>query len=211
MLRCAVLDDYQNVARKFGDWASLSGNVELRAFVDHIPDRQALLATLSEFEIVVAMRERTRFDRWLFERLPKLKLLVTTGMSNAAIDLAAAADHGVVVCGTQGSVGATAELTWGLIFAVARHIAFESGEFRRGGHWQNTVGREVKGKRLGVIGLGKLGSRVARAGLAFEMDVVAWSRNLTAERCAEIGVMPARSLDELLSASDIVTISSCPE
>jgi phosphoglycerate dehydrogenase-like enzyme len=206
MLRCAVLDDYQNVARNFGDWNSLAGKIELQFFNDYIADREALASALADFEIVVAMRERTRFDRALIERLPKLKLLVTTGMANAAIDLKAAAERGVTVCGTSGSAGSTAELAWGLILALLRHIPAEHALFQRGGRWQTTVGREVRGSQLGVIGLGRLGSRVARVGLAFEMKVMAWSQNLTAERCAQIGVQQAGSLDELLRASDIVSL-----
>ena len=152
------------------------------------------------------MRERTPFDRALFERLPKLKLLVTTGMRNAAIDMKAAAERGVIVCGTGLSPSPTAELTWGLIQALLRHIPAEYENLKHGGKWQLTVGRELAGARLGIIGLGRLGLRVARVGLAFDMKVSAWSKNLTPERCAEVGVQHAGSLDELLRSSDIVTI-----
>jgi phosphoglycerate dehydrogenase-like enzyme len=206
MLRCVALDDYQDVARRFGDWSKVADKVELHVQTDHIEDRELLAKALADAEIVIAMRERTRFDRWLFERMPKLKLLVTTGMKNAGIDMKAAADHGVMVCGTEGSPGATAELTWGLIFALMRRIPEEAQNFRDGGKWQITVGREVVNRRLGVIGLGKLGSRVAKAGLAFGMKVSAWSQNLTPERCAEVGVVHAGTLDDLLRSSDIVTI-----
>jgi phosphoglycerate dehydrogenase-like enzyme len=205
MLRCVALDDYQNVAAKFGDWSKLKGQVELRSVTEFIADRDALVAALADADIVIAMRERTPFDRALLERLPRLKLLITTGMKNASIDLKAAADRGIPVCGTESSAGATAELTWGLIFALMRKILVEAGNFRNGG-WQTTVGREVSGRHLGVIGLGKLGSRVARAGLAFGMKVSAWSQNLTAERCKEVGVEYAGSLDALLQTSDIATI-----
>jgi phosphoglycerate dehydrogenase-like enzyme len=205
MLRCVALDDYQNVAANFGDWSRLKGQVELRSLTEFIADREALVAALADADIVIAMRERTPFNRALLERLPKLKLLITTGMKNASIDLKAAADCGVPVCGTESSAGATAELTWGLIFALMRKIPVEAGNFRNG-KWQSTVGREVNGRHLGVIGLGKLGSRVARAGLAFGMKVSAWSQNLTAERCKEVGVEYAGSLDALLQASDIATI-----
>jgi phosphoglycerate dehydrogenase-like enzyme len=205
MLRCVALDDYQNVAANFGDWSRLKGQVELRSLTEFIADREVLVAALADADIVIAMRERTPFDRALFERLPKLKLLITTGMKNASIDLKAAADRGVPVCGTESSAGATAELTWGLIFSLMRKIPVEAGNFRNG-KWQTTVGREVSGRHLGVIGLGKLGSRVARAGLAFGMKISAWSQNLTAERCAEIGVEHAKSIDSLLQSSDIVTI-----
>ena len=205
MLRCVALDDYQNVAAKFGDWLGLAGHVELHSVTEYIADRETLVRTLADADIVIAMRERTPFDRSLFERIPKLKLLITTGMKNAAIDLKAAAERGIPVCGTESSAGATAELTWGLIFSLMRHIPRETSNFRKG-QWQSTVGREVSGRRLGVIGLGRLGSRVARAGLAFGMKVSAWSQNLTAERCAEIGVDYAGTLDALLQSSDIVTI-----
>jgi phosphoglycerate dehydrogenase-like enzyme len=206
MQSCAVLDDYQNAARSFGEWDSLAGKIDLHVFNDFIGDRDTLANSLSSFEIVVAMRERTRFDRALFDRLPKLRLLITTGMVNAAIDLGAAADHGVTVCGTPGSAGSTAELTWGLILALMRHIPAEHAELQRGGRWQTTVGREVRGRQLGLIGLGKLGAQVARVALAFEMKVKAWSANLTAARCAEVGVDSAGSLDDLLRTSDIVSL-----
>jgi len=206
MLRCVVLDDYQDVARSFGDWTKLADKVELQVMTGHIDDRAALAAAIADAEIVIAMRERTPFDRALFERLPKLKLLVTTGMKNASIDLKAAADHGVTVCGTGGSPGPTAELTWGLIHALMRQIPREFANFQKAGKWQLTVGRELAGRRLGVIGLGRLGSRVARVGLAFDMKVSAWSQNLTPERCAELGVAHAGSLDDLLHTSDIVSI-----
>jgi phosphoglycerate dehydrogenase-like enzyme len=206
MLRCVALDDYQDAARKFGDWSKLAGKVELSVQTDHIEDRDALVQALADAEIVIAMRERTQFDRALLDRLPKLKLLVTTGMKNAAIDMKAAADHGVTVCGTALSQPPTAELTWALILALLRHVPAEYENLRHGGRWQLTIGRELAGRRLGVIGLGRLGSRVARVGLAFEMTVSAWSQNLTRERCAEIGVEHAGSLDELLRTSDIVTI-----
>jgi phosphoglycerate dehydrogenase-like enzyme len=205
MLRCVALDDYQNVARKFGDWDKLAGQVELHSVTEYVADRETLVRTLADADIVIAMRERTPFDRSLFEQLPKLKLLITTGMKNASINLGAAAERGIPVCGTESSAGATAELTWGLIFSLMRHIPRENSNFQSG-QWQATVGREVSGRRLGVIGLGKLGSRVARAGLAFGMKVSAWSQNLTAERCAEAGVDYAVTLDALLQSSDIVTI-----
>ena len=207
MLRCAVLDDYQDVARKFGDWSKLKGRVEPLVLTEHIPDRDRLVKTIADAEIVIAMRERTPFDRAMIERLPKLKLLVTTGMRNAAIDLKVAAERGIVVCGTESSAGATAELTWGLVFALMRHIPAEAQNLRANRkQWQLTVGREVSGRRLGVIGLGKLGSRVARAGLAFGMKVSAWSQNLTVERCDEVGVERAESIDALLQSADIATI-----
>jgi phosphoglycerate dehydrogenase-like enzyme len=205
MLRCVALDDYQDVARKFGAWDRLKDRVTLRSVTDYIPHRDGIAAALKGADIVIAMRERTPFDRALLEKLPDLKLLITTGLRNASIDVKAAAERNIPVCGTESSAVATAELTWGLIFSLLRHIPDESQNFRQG-RWQQTVGREVFGRRLGVIGLGKLGSRVAKAGLAFGMKVSAWSQNLTRERCAEAGVEHAGSLDALLQASDIVTI-----
>jgi len=205
MLRCVALDDYQNVARQFGDWDRLRGRVEFSSVTEYISGRDAVAAKLKDADIVIAMRERTPFDRALLDRLPDLKLLITTGLKNAAIDVKAAAERGIPVCGTESSAVATAELTWGLIFGLLRHIPDEAQNFKSGG-WQRTVGREVSGKRLGVIGLGRLGTRDAEAGLAFGMKVSAWSQNLTPERCAEAGVEYAGTLDALLQSADIVTI-----
>jgi phosphoglycerate dehydrogenase-like enzyme len=206
MQSCAILDDYQNVALTVADWQPLDGEVKIWVFNEHIEDREALVKTLAEYDIIVAMRERTPFDAWLFDRLPKLRLLVTTGMRNASIDLEAAAKHKVTVCGTSGSVGTTTELAWGLILALARQIPQENALFHSGGKWQTTLGVGMNGKTLGVIGLGNLGARTAKVGLAFEMKVLAWSPRLTPERCAEIGVTHAGSLDNLLRESDVVSI-----
>jgi phosphoglycerate dehydrogenase-like enzyme len=204
MIRCGILDDYQDVARRMADWDSLP-DCEVHVFTKHVAERDALVAALQPFEVLVAMRERTRFDRALFERLPRLKLLVTTGMRNAAIDLKAAADRGVLVCGTEGSGAAAAELTWGLVLALLRHIPLEAGQFSRGG-WQTSVGRELAGKRLGIVGFGRLGRRVARYGTAFEMRVSAWSRSLTPAQAAEHGVEACASLEDLLRSADIITL-----
>lgn len=206
MVSCAVLDDYQDVAKSIADWRPLEDKVRVHVYNEHFSDREALVRALSEFEIVVAMRERTPFDAWLFERLPRLKLLVTTGMRNASIDLEAAARHGVQVCGTGSSAGATAELAWGLIHALTRDIPREANRFRQGGKWQTGLGRDLLGKSLGVIGMGNLGVRVARVGLAFGMHVSGWSRSLTPERCAELGIRHAGTLDDLLGNSDIVSL-----
>lgn len=205
MLRCVILDDYQNAALKSADWSRLQNRMALTVSSEFIADREALIYKLADAGVIVAMRERTPFDRALFERLPKLKLLVTTGMRNAAIDLKAAADHDVLVCGTEGSVGATAELAFGLILALMRHIPSEAANFRKG-KWQTTVGRELAGRRLGIIGLGKLGARLAKFGFAFGMQVCAWSQNLTAEKCRDAGVEFAGSLDNLLKTSDVISI-----
>ncbi|HEV8713361.1 MAG TPA: D-2-hydroxyacid dehydrogenase family protein [Candidatus Binatia bacterium] len=204
MVRVAVLDDYQHVALQTTDWSVLPTEVEVQVFSDHLTDQDALVERLKNFEIVMAMRERTPFPRSLLERLPALRLLTTTGMRNAAIDLQAATDCGVVVCGTGGVVYPTAELTWGLILALLRYIPRED-QATRAGQWQVSMGIGLQGKVLGVIGLGNLGSQVATVGKAFQMSVIAWSQNLTAERAAQFGATLV-SKDELLSRSDIVTI-----
>jgi phosphoglycerate dehydrogenase-like enzyme len=201
--RVAILDDYQDVARRLADWQSLPAEVVV--FRDHLSDESEVAARLADFDVVVAMRERTPFPRSLFERLPRLRLLVTTGMRNASIDLRAAADRGVVVSGTAGLPSPTAELTWALILALVRHVPREDRATREG-RWQETLGTTLKGRTLGVLGLGQLGSRVARVGKAFEMDVIAWSQNLTAERAAAVGATLAGSRDELLAQADVVTI-----
>jgi phosphoglycerate dehydrogenase-like enzyme len=187
--RVAVLDDYQGVARRFGDWDSLDAEVEV--FTRHYDD----IAHLEPFDVIMAMRERTPFSRERLERLPNLKLLVTTGMGNAAIDVEPARELGITVAGTGGTPTHTAELTWGLILALARHIPHEDRAVREG-RWQETVGVEMAGLTLGVIGLGRLGSQVARIGEAFGMDVIAWSQNMDTPLTKE----------ELLRRSDIVTI-----
>ena len=206
MYSCAILDDYQDAAAKVADWSALGAEVKLQTFHQHLGAREAAAKALAEFEIIVAMRERTPFDAWMFDQLPKLKLLVTTGMRNASIDLEAAARKNVTVCGTSGSVGTTAELAWGLILACARNITREDALFHAGGRWQTTLGRGMNGKTLGIIGLGNLGARTAKVGLAFEMRVLAWSPRLTPERCAEVGVTHAGSLDNLLRESDVVSL-----
>ena len=204
MPRVAVLDDYQNVARDMADWDSLPPDVRVDFFQDHLFDEGDLARRLNPYEIVVAMRERTPFQRTLFSRLPKLRLLVTTGMRNASIDMAAAAEHGVTVCGTDGLPYPTAELTWALILALVRRVPTEDAA-TRAGKWQVTMGEGLQGKTLGVIGLGRLGSQVARIGAAFGMNLLAWSQNLTAERAAEFRARLVEK-DELLGESDFVTI-----
>ncbi len=204
MARVALLDDYQGVALGMADWTSLPTGTDVVTFPDHLDDPSALAARLADFDIVMAMRERTPFTRALLGRLPKLKLLITAGMRNASIDMKAAAERGVVVCGTAGLPYPTAELAWGLILALMRRIPAEDRAVREG-RWQTTVGLGLNGKTLGVLGLGTLGSRAARVGRAFEMQVLAWSANLTAERATEVGATLV-SKDELLARSDIVTI-----
>ncbi len=204
MLRVAVLDDYQDVARKMTDWSVLLADVEVAVFRDHLTDQAAVAKRLKDFDIVMAMRERTPFPRTLLEQLPRLQLLTTTGMRNAAIDMQAAADCNVLVCGTGGVLYPTAELTWGLILSLLRHIPDED-QATRAGRWQVNMGLGLHGKTLGLMGLGRLGSEVARVGNAFQMDVIAWSQNLTAERAAERGATLV-SKDELLARADILSI-----
>jgi len=204
-LRCAILDDYQGVALGMADWAGLAPQVTVETFTRHFASTDDLVAAIGGCEIVVIMRERTPFPAALLARLPKLKLLVTTGPRNFAIDLDAAARHGVTVCGTEAYSHPTAELTWALILALARHIPAETAGFRAGG-WQRTVGIDLAGKQLGILGLGRLGAKVAGIARAFDMKVAAWSQNLTAARCAEHGVAFAPSLDALLAEADIVSI-----
>jgi phosphoglycerate dehydrogenase-like enzyme len=202
--RVAVLDDYQDVAESLADWASLPDGTEVVFFSYHLTDVDALVERLAEFDVVVLMRERTAFPRSLIARLPRLKLIVTAAMRNVAIDVDAARDHGVVVSGTEGSGGATLDLTWGLILALLRHLPAEDAALRAG-RWQTTLGVDLAGKTLGLLGLGRLGSGVARVGRAFGMEVIAWSEHLTAERAAEVGATRVER-DELFSAADILSI-----
>jgi phosphoglycerate dehydrogenase-like enzyme len=205
MRRVAVLDDYQGVALQMADWSVLASECRVEVFRDHLSDLRALAERLREFEIVTCMRERTPFRRDLLTRLPNLRLLVTTGMRNAAIDLEAAGDLGVVVCGTSGGPESPpAELTWGLILALVRHIPREDAA-TRAGHWGTTVGMSLGNRVLGVLGLGRLGATVAKVGGAFGMSVIAWSQNLTAEKAAQCGTRLVTK-DELFSRSDIVSI-----
>jgi phosphoglycerate dehydrogenase-like enzyme len=202
--RVALLDDYQDVALSMADWKSLPAGTEVVVFKDHLAAEDAVARRLADFDIVMALRERTPFPRTLLERLPKLKLLITAGMRNASIDMKAAAERGVTVCGTAGLPYPTAELAWGLILSLMRRIPAEDRATREG-RWQTSLGLGLNGKTLGVLGLGTLGSRAAKVGLAFEMDALAWSQNLTAERAREIGVTLVPK-DELLARSDIVSI-----
>jgi len=200
----AILDDYQGVALTSVDWAGGLPGVSVVAFRDHLADEDALVQRLLPFDAVVAMRERTPFGPTLLGRLPNLALLVTTGPFNAAIDLSAARDAGVVVCGTGGTASPTAELTWGLILALARNVPVEDAAIRAGG-WQQTVGVGLEGKTLGMVGLGRLGGRVARVGQAFGMRVVAWSPHLTPERAAR---HEAELVDKatLFETADVVSV-----
>jgi len=205
-MKCVVLDDYQKVALSMADWSAVTGRVELKVFHRHIDDEDELVAAIEDCDIVVIMRERTPFRSGLLKRLPRLKLLVTTGMRNASIDLAAAAERGIVVSGTRGGGEGTTELTWALILGLARKLVQENEALRTGGAWQSTIGVDLLGKRLGLLGLGHIGGNVARIGQAFGMEVAAWSSNLTEERAALAGVTLASSKEELLASSDIVSI-----
>jgi phosphoglycerate dehydrogenase-like enzyme len=196
-MRIVVLDDYQRVARRYGKFDD-----DVHVLHEHLADP---VGALKDAEVVVAMRERTPFPAEIFDRLPRLRLLVTTGMANAAIDLEAAAAHGVTVCGTEmhGSRN-TAELTWALILACRRHVVTEDRALRDG-RWQTTIGTDLAGSTLGLLGLGRLGAQVAKIGRAFDMRVVAWSQNLTPERAGEAGATLV-SKEELFTVSDVVSV-----
>ena len=204
-LRCAILDDYQNVALKLADWGKLAGEVDVRVYNEGLGDQASVIRALKDCAIVCLMRERTQFPRAVFEGLPELKLLVTSGARNAAIDLAAAEARKVVVCGTETPGNPTTELAFGLMLELARKIGYENARLKGGARWQTTLGVDLGGKTLGVVGLGKLGSKAAQIGRAIGMDIVAWSQNLTAERCREVGATLV-SKDELFRRSDFITV-----
>ena len=187
-LRCAILDDYQNVALQLADWPQLADRVDVTVFDQPFAASDDAVRALQDFDIVCAMRERTPFGRDVLNALPKLKLLLTSGMRNASFDLATAKARGVTVCGT-GTVGnPTAGLTIGLMLELTRHIGFENARMNAGERWQITLGQDVEGKTLGIVGLGKLGRQVAGIANAMGMNVVAWSQNLTREACEAAGV-----------------------
>jgi D-3-phosphoglycerate dehydrogenase len=203
--RCAILDDYQNVALQSADWSKVSGDLDIKVFKEHIAGQDAVIKALQGFEIICAMRERTAFPRDVMEKLPDLKLLITTGMRNASIDLSAAKARNVVVCGTPAVGNPTSGIAIGLMLELTRRIGYENARMKAGVPWQSTIGLDLEGLTLGVVGLGKLGTRTARIGLAFGMKVIAWSQNLSTEKCEETGVDYAAK-DELFRRSDIVTI-----
>ncbi len=205
MVAIAILDDYQNVALSMADWSGLQKHHRIVVFNHRLPDAEAAAQALAEFDVVGIMRERTPFQRALFERLPKLKLLVTTGKRNASIDLEAAKAHGVTVCNTGGAGHATTELAIGLMIALARHLREEFHAMRPGGGWQTTLGFDLAGRTLGILGLGNLGSRVGRIGAAMGMKVIAWSQNLTPEQARERGAERVEK-DELFRRSDVISI-----
>jgi len=206
MVRVALLDDYQGVALECADWDSLPDGTVVQSFRDHLTDEATIAARLQPFDVVMALRERTAFRRSLLERLPKLKLIATAGMRNAAIDVAAATELGILVCGTSGSSRATMELTWGLILSLLRNIPRED-RATRDGHWQESpkAGIGLEGKTLGIVGLGNIGCQVAEVGRAFHMRLITWSTNLTDERASSCGAERV-SRDALLAQADIVTI-----
>lgn len=205
MVRVAVLDDYQDVALRSADFSAVADRAEITVFTDHLDDADALAARLAPFEVVVAMRERTPFPAALLDRLPNLRLLVTTGMGNASIDVTAARGNGVTVCGTGGSGAATPELTWALILAVARGIPRADADVRAGA-WQRVgVGVDLAGATLGILGLGRIGRRIARYANAFDMNTIAWSPNLTAAEADEHGARRV-DRDELFTGSDVLTV-----
>ena len=206
MKTCLILDDYQDAARHFADWDRLAGRVAVTALHETLADPDALVERIGGAEILVIMRERTPFPASLLARLPNLRLLVTSGMRNAAIDLAAAKRQGVTVCGPASHPAPPAELTWALILGLARRVAPESANLRAGGPWQASVGTDLAGARLGIVGLGKIGTRIARVARTFDMEVAAWSPNLDDARAEAAGVRRAPSKAALLAESDVVTL-----
>lgn len=206
MKSCVILDDYQDAALRFAEWERISNRVKVTTISDYIGDHNELVARIGDADILVIMRERTPFPASLLARLPKLRLLVTSGMRNAAIDLDAARERRITVCGTGTGSSPPAELTWALILGLSRHVATEAAALRGNGRWQSTVGIDLAGRTLGILGLGKIGAQVAKVGDAFGMKVVAWSRNLTEARAAEARATKAASKEALLEQSDFVTI-----
>ena len=204
-MKVAVLDDYQSVAADFADWSSLPSGVEVSFFADHLNEEGALAERLADFDVVMGMRERTAFPRSLLQRLPKLRCLITTGARNASFDMEAATELGITVCGTQGAGEGPTELTWGLIIGLLRRISEEDRLTRAEGKWGSYVGTGLQGKTLALLGLGHIGSLVARVGNAFDMRVIAWSQNLTAERAAECGATLVDK-DTLFSEGDVVSV-----
>jgi phosphoglycerate dehydrogenase-like enzyme len=202
--KIAVLDDYQNAALESADWSVLRDRADIAVFQDHLADPDAVIERLLPFDVVCVMRERTPMPRHVIERLPNLKLIASTGPGNASIDVAAAGDHGISVVHTEYRSDPTVELTWALILASARHLVTESNAVRAGG-WQQTVGTGLRGKTLGVLGLGQIGSQVARVGSAFGMHLIAWSQNMTPEAATAAGAIRV-SKDQLFERADILTI-----
>src|SRR5271170_3246978 len=203
--RCAILDDYQNIALSSADWSPIKGDVDIKAFTAHLGGPDEVIAALQNFAIIVATRERTGFPKQVIDALPNLKLLITTGMRNASIDTEAAKARGIMVCGTPNFGNPTAGIAIGLMLELTRHIGYENARLHAGATWQSTIGPDLDGMTLGVLGLGKLGAHTANIAKAFGMKVIAWSQNLTAEKCAAAGVGYVGK-DDLFRQSDFITI-----
>jgi len=203
-INIAILDDYQNVALKLADWSSLENRAHVTVFNDHISDSGVLVERLKPFDVVCVMRERTPLTRSIIERLPNLKMIASNGRRNASIDIAAAKERGIIVTATGYSSTATVELTWALIFALVRNLPAEYASVRSGG-WQLSVGDDLHGKTLGIVGLGNIGSRVAKVAHALGMSVIAWSQNLTPEKAEENGARLVAK-ETLFHEADIVTV-----
>ena len=203
--RCAILDDYQDVALEVADWSKVAGDLDIKVFKEHLGGTDDVVKALQGFDIVCAMRERTAFPRAVIEKLPDLKLLITTGLRNASIDVAAAKERGVVVCGTPSTGNPTSGIAIGLMLELTRHIGYENTRMKAGVPWQTTIGMDLDGLTLGVLGLGKLGIRTAKIAQAFGMKVIAWSQNLTPEKCKEVGVDYVGK-EDLFRQADFVTI-----
>ncbi len=204
-VRCAILDDYQNVALKLADWGKIKDRVEIKVFSEHLGGADKVIAALQGFEVIVAMRERTPFPKNVIDALPALKLLITTGSRNASIDTEAAKARGVTVCGTGGFGNPTSGVAIGLMLELTRRLGYENARLHAGAPWQTTIGLDLEGMTLGILGLGKLGVRTANIAKAFGMKVIAWSQNLTPDKCREAGVAYA-SKDDLFRQSDFITI-----
>ena len=203
-MKLAILDDYQGVALNSADWSQITSKADITVFRDHLHDEDLISERLKNFEIICAMRERTPFPRSLLLKLPNLKLLVSSGMRNLGIDVDAAKEKGIIVCGTKSGGRPTAELAWGLILGLARNIPKEDANVKNG-RWQSSVGMGLEGKTLGIAGLGNLGKRMAEIGTAFKMNIIARSQNLTEERCIEVGAKLVTK-NQLMQQSDIITI-----
>ena len=202
MLKVAILDDYQNVSQQFVDIEKLSGKYEIKIFSDPFLDESDALEQLSEFEALLIMRERTPITKNIIENLTKLKFIITSGLRNKSIDLEASKKRKIIVCGTEMNINPTPELTWGLILGLARNFKEEIDNMYQG-YWQTSIGVELRGKILGLIGLGRVGSQVAKIGKAFGMEVMAWSENLNLDKCKELDVLPC-SKEDLIKNSDFL-------
>ena len=205
MLKAAILDDYQGVALKLADWSAIGKDVEVKVFDKPFASQAEAIKALQGFTIIAGMRERTPFPRAVLEALPDLKLLITTGAKNNSFDVKAAAERGITVCGTGAVGNPTAGIVFGLMLELTRHLGFENARMKAGEPWQTTIGLDLEGLTLGIVGLGKLGQRVAGIGKAFGMKVMAWSQNLTPEKAKEAGVDYA-SREDLFTKSDFVSI-----